>query len=149
MDVCELAFLYADIKVLLGMMVDTAALLLQLCLALGVQISGCVSCGCQSVEVASTGAALDHAPAYLGQLQPRNNTAVACNPPLSHRRSVPPSWGAQRGGAAGRLLPVRRGQGPHYRHLLSTLQVDRGRLSRELQRCHHEQVIRKILQYLS
>ena len=70
MDVCELAFLYADIKVLLGMMVDTAALLLQLCLALGVQISGCVSCGCQSVEVASTGAALDHAPAYLGQLQP-------------------------------------------------------------------------------
>ena len=51
------------------MMVDTAPLL-QLCLALGVQISGCVSCGCQSVEVASTGAALDHAPAYLGQLQP-------------------------------------------------------------------------------
>ena len=62
------------------MMVDTAPLL-QLCLALGVQISGCGSCGCQSVEVASTGAALDHAPAYLGQLQPRNNTAVACNLP--------------------------------------------------------------------
>ena len=88
-------------------------------------------------------------PRLPGSAAARNNTAVACNPPFSHPRSVPPSWGAQRGGAAGRLLPVRHGQGPHYRHLLSTLQVDRGRLSRELQRCHHEQVIRKILQYLS
>ena len=51
------------------MMVDTAPLL-QLCLALGVQISGCGSCGCQSVEVASSGAAQDYAPAYLGQLPP-------------------------------------------------------------------------------
>ena len=49
------------------MMVDTAPLL-QLCLALGVQISGCGSCGCQSVT--SSGAAQDHAPAYLGQLPP-------------------------------------------------------------------------------
>ena len=69
---CVLVFLSlitADIKVLLGMMVDTAPLL-QLCLALGIQISGCGSCGCQSVEVASSGAAQDYAPAYLGQLPP-------------------------------------------------------------------------------